>query len=349
MRLSYSLFTRVSKLTKGVITLSKRPTRKDVAKLASVSVATVSYVFNNSKQKISPETRQRVLDAIKELGYRPDAIARSLKTGQTFTVGMIVPTIASPGMAMMANVVQETLAENEYFAIIASTRERQDLEEKMVDLMVSQSVDGLIVCPVGVQSYKQLKSLEDDNVPLVFMDRHIPDIPADRVMTDNIKAARCAVQYLIQQGCNNLACVSFSSKASSALDRFEGARQGLQAEDEIEREIQNLIVEDPTGSLAEEAFLSFVEDHGLPDGILCTTQEIGVSVLKALRRMDIDYPMGNIVVFDADWAEMLAPPLPTVSQNFYDIGRIAAQLLIGRMSGSKDNPKSVYVEAQLII
>lgn len=327
---------------------NRRPTRKDVAKLAGVSVATVSYVFNNGPQRVSPATRQRVLKAIKTLGYRPDAIARSLKTGQTHTVGLIVPTIASPGMAMMANVVQETLAGNDYFVIMASTREKQSLEEKMIDLMVAQSVDGLIVCPVGTYPYKQLSQLENDNIPLVFMDRHIPAIPADRVMTDNINAAKRAVQHLVKQGCRKLVCVSFSSTASSALDRLEGCRQGLQTSDGRIGEIHNLTVEDPTGSLAEAVFLSFIERFGLPDGIVCTTGEIGVSVLKALRRSTIDYPMQNMVVFDADWAEMLTPSLPTISQDFYEVGQITAQLLIKRMTGSSDHHQSVYIDAQLI-
>jgi DNA-binding LacI/PurR family transcriptional regulator len=310
----------------------------------------VSYVINNSPQKISPETRQRVLEAIEKLRYRPDAIARSLKTGNTYTVGLIVPTIASPGMAMMANVAQETLASNDYFSIMASTRENQSLEEKTLELMVSQSVDGLIVCPVGVHPYEQLKRIEEESIPLVFMDRHIPDFPADRVMTDNASVTKRAVQYLVEQGCRKMVCVSFSSRASSALDRYEGCLQGLQADDcTTTGEIRNLIVEDPTGSLAKAAFLSFIEHFGLPDGILCTTQEIGVGVLKALRRRNIDYPMQNVVVFDADWAEMLTPSLPTISQNFDEVGRIAAQLLIKQMSGSSDPPQSIYVDAQLII
>jgi LacI family transcriptional regulator len=330
--------------------MSKRPTRNDVAKLAGVSVATVSYVVNNSPQKVSPETRQRVLEAIEKLKYRPDAIARSLKTGKTYTVGLIVPTIASPGMAMMVNVVQETLASNDYFAIMASTRENQSLEEKTLELMISQSVDGLIVCPVGVHPYEQLKRIEEESIPLVFMDRHIPDFPADRVMTDNTSVTKRAVQYLVEQGCRKMVCVSFSSRASSALDRYEGCLQGLQADyGTATGEIRNLIVEDPTGSLAKAAFLSFIERFGLPDGILCTTQEIGVSVLNALRRRNIDYPMQNVVVFDADWAEMLTPSLPTISQNFDEVGRIAAQLLIKQMSGSSDPPQSIYVDAQLII
>ncbi|MCD4672649.1 MAG: LacI family transcriptional regulator [Anaerolineaceae bacterium] len=327
--------------------MSKRSTRSEVAKLARVSVATVSYVVNNGPQKVSPETRQRVLDAVEELRYRPDAIARSLKTGHSHIVGVIVPTVASPGMAMMANIIQETLASNDYFAIIASTRERQDLEEKMVDLMVSQSVDGLIVCPVGIQHYQQLEDLADNNIPLVFMDRHIPDFPADRVMTDNVAVTKQAVRYLVKQGCRKMVCISFSRTASSAIDRFEGCLQGLQTDDGTVAEIKNLIVEDPTGSLAEAAFFSFIESYGLPDGIVCTTQEIGISVLKALRSQKIAYPMQKFIIFDADWAEMMMPPLPMISQNFFEIGRKTVQLLIERMKDSSNPFQFVHIEANL--
>jgi LacI family transcriptional regulator len=320
-----------------------------VAKLAGVSVATVSYVINDSPQQISQETRERVLAAIDQLGYRPDHIARSLKTGQTFTVGVVIPTIASPGMAMMANVVQESLLERDYFAIITSTREKQTLEEKMLDLMVSQSVDGLIICPTGVRQYEELKNLRENDVPVVFMDRRIENFPADYVMTNNIKATRQAVDYLIEGGCRRILCISFSSSASSAVDRVTGCREGAAASGVAGVEVQSLVVEDPTGALAEPAFLDFVASSGLPDGVVCTTQEIGVSVLKALRTKEIEYPHKNLVVFDADWGVMLAPPVPIISQNFIRIGRTAVRLLIERINGLQEAPRGIYVDAELIV
>lgn len=327
--------------------MNKRPTRKDVARLARVSVATVSYVINNSPSKISPETRQRVLDAVRKLGFRPDAIARSLKTGYTKTIGIIIPTIASPGMAMMTNVVQEVMMEEDYFVIVASTRERQYLEEKMVELMISQSVDGLVVCPVGTRPYDQLRRLEAEKIPLVFMDRCIPDYTADLVMTNNIQAARQAGEYLVQRGCRNVLCISFSDTASSARDRLEGCRLGFRGAGIPDEAVKNLTVEDPTGLRAEAAFLSFMDQFGLPDGILCTTEEIGVCIVKAFHQRRINFPPQNIVIFDADWAEMLNPPLPTISQNFFEIGRTAARLLLERLSGSSKPSQSFYIDAQL--
>jgi LacI family transcriptional regulator len=329
--------------------VSRKPTRDDVAKLAGVSVATVSYVINDSPQQISQETRERVLAAIDQLGYRPHLIARSLKTGQTFTIGVIVPTIASAGMAMMANVVQESLLERDYFTIITSTREKQSLEEKMIDLMVSQSVDGFIICPVGVRTYDELHALASSDVPVVFMDRRIPDFPADFVMTDNVQATHDAVQYLLGEGCRDILCISFSSSASSALDRMAGCQKGIDASRIKDAALRTLVVEDPTGALAEQSFASFLDVYGLPDGLVCTTEEIGVSVLKALRRQKIDYPYKNLVVFDADWGAMLAPPVPVILQNFTQIGRTAVDLLIERINGTDTPPRTILVEADLIV
>ncbi len=329
--------------------MSRKPTRDDVAKLAGVSAATVSYVINDSPQQISQETRERVLEAIKQLGYRPDHIARSLKTGQTFTIGVIVPTIASAGMAMMANVVQESLLERDYFAIITSTREKQSLEEKMIDLMVSQSVDGFIICPVGVSNYDEIQALESSDVPVVFMDRHIPGYPADFVMTNNVQATRDAVQYLLGEGCREILCISFSASASSALDRMAGCQEGIDISGIKDAALRKLVVEDPTGALAEQAFVAYLEAYGPPDGVVCTTEEIGVNVLKALRSQGINFPHKNLVVFDADWGAMLAPPVPVILQNFTRIGRTAVDLLIERINGTDVPPKTILVEADLVI
>lgn len=326
--------------------LSRRPTRRDVAQLAGVSVATVSYVVNKGPQKLSPETRKRVHEAVDKLGYRPDPIARSLKTGYSKTIGLIVPTIASPGMAMMANIVQETLMGQDYFVITANTREQQKLENNMLELMLSQSVDGLILCPVGNMLSEQITLIINEKFPIVFMDRFIPDYSANLVVTDSIKATKQAAHYLVDLGCKTMLCISFSDKASSAIDRYKGCCQGFLEAGIPDENVINLIVDDPTGILAEVAFLSYIDRYGLPEGIVCTTQEIGISVFKALSHRNISFPLQKVVIFDADWAEMMNPRIPTISQNFLEIGRTTAKLLLEQLGDSTTPPQSVYVEAR---
>ena len=170
--------------------MAKRPTRDDVAKLAGVSVATVSYVINDGPRPVAEDTRARVLEAVEQLGYRPHAIARSLKTGRTCTVGLLIPTLLSPGFAYLINEVEDCLASQDYALVLASSHEDSERERRMLDVMVSQSIDGLLYTPSGPRLRDQVAGLIENDVPVVFLDRYIPGVPADTVMTDNVQAGR---------------------------------------------------------------------------------------------------------------------------------------------------------------
>ncbi len=330
--------------------MSRKPTRNDVAKLAEVSVATVSYVINNSPKPISAETKNRVLEAVAKLNYQPDLIARSLKTGKTYVIGLVIPSIASPFLADLANIVHEALLEHDYTVTMTNTREDQKVENQVLDLLNSQSVDGLIVCPASFNTIpNNLIRQRERAVPIVFMDRYISGFEADAVFTDNVKVTQQATDYLIQQGCRQILCISFSRTASSGLDRVKGFRRSLVKHELGFDEQQVMVVEDPTGVLAEAAILGHVDAHGVPDGIICTTQEIGISVVKAFKRRAINYPAQRLVVFDADWAKLLDPPLPMVKQNSQDIAQTAVRLLLDRLNGESAPYRTVYVDAQLVI
>ena len=349
----YSVFTRVNldgMQEEGKVPLKKRSTRRDVAELAGVSVATVSHVVNNGPKNVSAETRQRVLNAVKHLGYRVDAIARSLKTGSSRIIGLVIPNIGSPGQAIMASVVQEALIKQGYMMTMANSRNNYQVEASMLDMMISQSVDGLIIVPAGNMVHEELLLLQEQGVPLVFLDRYIPGFEADRVVTDNMKAAQRATEYLLRQGCRRILCVTFSDEASSAIGRLAGYRRGLEAAGIPAEEEEVLVVEDLLGSFAEAMVLSYIGRKGIPDGLFCTSQEIGISVVKALRRRGLEFPAENIVIFDAEWAELLNPPIPTVMQNFQELAETATHLLVDRLKNNKEMTfQTVYVDARLIV
>ena len=137
--------------------MAKRPTRNDVARLAGVSVATVSYVINNGPRPVSEETRARVLGAVQQLSYRPHAIARSLKTGRTHTVGLLIPTLLSPGFAYLINEVEDCLAQHDYTLVLASSHENGERERRVLDVMASQSIDGLLFTPSTARQRDQCR------------------------------------------------------------------------------------------------------------------------------------------------------------------------------------------------
>jgi LacI family transcriptional regulator len=332
--------------------MAKRPTRDDVAKLAGVSVATVSYVMNNGPRPVSQVTRSRVLDAIEQLGYRPHAIARSLKTGRTCTVGLLTPTLLSPGFAYLINEVEDCLASHDYALVLASSHEDCDREQRMLDVMVSQSIDGLLYTPSGPWLRDQLVTLIENDVPVVFLDRHIPGVPADTVMTDNVEAGRQATEYLIRRGCRHIVCVSFSHEASAAVDRVEGYRQALRAHHLPVDETMILVIPDPAGEAGMSALVGYSDRFGLPDGIMCNNQTHTIGVLKALKERGVRIPDQVAIVggfFVSPWDTLLEPPLPLVNQDMQRMARQAVEFLMQRLNGDDSPPRTVLLDPELIV
>jgi LacI family transcriptional regulator len=331
--------------------MAKRPTRYDVARLAGVSVATVSYVVNGGPAHVSDETRQRVLHAIEQLGYRPHAIARSLKTGRTRTVGLLIPTLLSPGFAYLINEVEDCLASHSYALLLASSHENGERERQVLDVLVSQSVDGLLFTPSSARCRQRVVQVISDGLPVVFLDRYIPDVPADTVMTDNVEAGRQATECLIRQGRRRIVCISFSDEASAALDRVEGYRQALCQHGLPVDERMILVVPDPSGEASMSALLKYRADFGLPDGILCTNQTHTIGVMKVLRQWGIRIPDQVAVVggfFVSPWDTLLEPPLTLVNQDMRLMACKAVEFLMQRLQGCDLPPRTLLLEPEIM-
>ena len=332
--------------------MPKRPNRNDVANLAGVSVATVSYVVNDRPGRVSEKTRQLVLQAVDQLGYQPHAIARSLKTGRTNTVGLLIPTLLSPGFAYLINEVEDCLADRGYALVLASSHEDVQRERRVLEVMVSQSVDGLLFTPSSMSCGDRLVQLMREGLPVVFLDRCIPDVPADTVMTDNVRAGQQATEYLIHQGCRRIVCVSFSHEASAALDRVRGYREAMGEHGLPSDNGMVLVIPDPSGEEGVSALLQYVAEHGVPDGIMCTNQLHTIAVVKALRQQGIGIPDQVAVVggfFVSPWDALVEPALPLVDQDMRHMARQAVEFLMERVQGCDLPPRTVLLDARLIV
>ena len=175
--------------------MNKRPTRKDVAALAKVSVATVSYVVNGGPRPVAAETRERVLNAVEQLGYRPHAIARSLKTGNTHTVALLAQSLIEPFTGYFVNAIERCLDKHGYELILASSHEDREREKRLLDVLAARSIDGLLYIPVSNKDPEPVLAIIDEGIPVIFVDRYIPGVPADVVMSDNVAATRQLTDY----------------------------------------------------------------------------------------------------------------------------------------------------------
>jgi LacI family transcriptional regulator len=334
--------------------LNKRPTRSDVARLAKVSVATVSYVVNNGPRPVAGETKQRVQDAIKELDYKPHAIARSLKTGQTQTIGVLVPNVVAGYFGHLVTEIELRLAERGYSMLLANSQEDHEREKRMLALLSERSIDGLLHVPISHKNAGIIEELINDGIPVVFMDRDTPNVHADRVMTDNINAARQVTSYLIQKQCKRILCLTFHDEASSAFERVAGYRQAL--EEHCMPVDENLIMftKWPFGDSVETMLEQHFSLYGIPDGIFCTVEGFLAGTIRVARKFARESDThiqvaGGFTASFSPWTELLENPIPILRQKTETIAKQAVNDLMLRLQGDKSPPHITLVEAEFHI
>jgi len=329
----------------------KRPKISDVAMLAGVSNATVSYVINNGPRMVSEKTRQRVNEAIETLGYYPYVAARNMRKGNTQTVGFLVQSLISPFVSALVNSIEKYLTKNNYHLILASAHEDHKREAYMLNALANQSIDGLLYIPTSSINGVFINRLIQNGLPVVLVDRKINDVSADLVMTDNFSAAKKATDYLIKNDCKHIMCISFSEEASSAIDRVEGYRSAL-----IERNLPFddryiLIHQYTLEEKIEEKFMEKISQIGLPDGIICMTDSIFIDIIKVLKKMGVNVPNQVHVTgsfYNSPWNALIEPPLPVVNQNHELIAKYSVQFLLERINGFNQDPRTKLVEAEYI-
>lgn len=201
------------------------PTIREVALRAEVSPTTVSHVINNTRF-VSADARQRVLDAMAKLNYRPNVLARSLRRGETRTLGLILPDSVNPFFAEIARAIEDTAFLNGYNVILCNSENELTKEQVYVDVLVNKQVDGLIFVATGDHS-PSLEQLLGDGLPVVVVDRRLSNLKVDTVLTDNLQGGLTATRYLSDLGHQRIACVTGPNLTPSA-ERVIGYRQALE-------------------------------------------------------------------------------------------------------------------------
>src|SRR5512139_153551 len=200
---------------------------RDVARLAGVAPITVSRVVNGGNN-VAEETRQRVQQAIDQLHYVPNTLAKSLRSRQSHTIALIVPDITNPFWTTVARGVEDTAAENDYRTILCNTDEDPAKETNYLNLLVERRVDGVIIAP-ATRERKRLALLQQLQVPCVLIDRRVEGFKADLVYGDSHTGTRLLIDHLIGLGHRRIALINGPSTISSAQDRAEGYRESLEA------------------------------------------------------------------------------------------------------------------------
>ncbi|HAM80007.1 LacI family DNA-binding transcriptional regulator [Ornithinibacillus bavariensis] len=318
------------------------PTIKDVAKMAGVSVATVSRVINNSGY-VNEVTKKRVEQAISQLNYRPNNVARSLFHGRSQMIALLVPDIMNPFFPELARAVEDFAKLNDYTFVLCNTDDDPEKEMHYIYALEQKSVDGIIV----VSSTVTEKSLQGIHVPIVALDR-IVSAKLPSITVKNRDGARQAVKYLKQLGCKRIAHICGPDNVSNTKERLGGYIDEVKNEEWF---LSSYVVSgDYQYDKAMDATKNLLKSHPEVDGIFVANDLMGVGVLKAAQELGLKVPEDiQIIGFDGiSLGEKITPSITTMKQPIYEMGTRAAQLLIQQINEPNQQVQHEKYEVTLV-
>jgi LacI family transcriptional regulator len=324
---------------------------KDIAEDLGVSLVTVSKVLRN-KPGVGEITRKRVLKRVRELNYRPNMLARSLASGKSYTVGLIVPDLVHTFFAEMAKGVSAGLRKASYQLILASAEEEPELEQQEIEHLLARGVDALLIasCQNNAGSFK---SLLKSKIPYVLIDRYLPKVDGNFVGTDDIAAGRVATEHLIHLGRKRIAHIG-GEQISTSVGRLNGYKEALAANNlPFRRELVEIRsrLEEAGVEIGSHAMTDLLKLKKRPDAVFCYNDLTAVGAIRCLRENRLRVPEDVAVIGCGNLrlSEYLEVPLSTIDQSTQQQGEEAAALaltLIDRKSKGKG--KHLLIEPKLI-
>jgi DNA-binding LacI/PurR family transcriptional regulator len=320
---------------------------KDIAKAAGVSHSTVSRALADSPL-VAEETKRRVRRLAKEMGYSPSAIARGLVTKHTYTVGLVVTTIADPFVAEVVGGIEETALDNGYSVILCDSNAEPQREITAVRTLREKRVDGIIVTASRVGNL-YLPLLEEVEVPIVLVNNQQEGRYVYSVATDNVHGGEMAINHLLELGHRRIGYIAVPEKTSSSLERLKGYKRALQAH---EIEVTDSLISSGNGwpDGGESGMRQLLALSSPPTAVFCYNDMTAVGAIAEAKRMGFRVPQDiSVVGFDdIAFAAYLDPPLTTVAQRKYDMGQIAMEMLLDILAG-EDAVSDINLHGRLVV
>jgi LacI family transcriptional regulator len=326
-------------------------TVRDVARRAGVSTSTVSHVLNQTRF-VSDDLRDRVLAAMHELEYHPNAAARMLSLKRSHALGLIVSDIRNPFFASITRGVEDVAQEHGYTVVLCNSDEDLARETACLKTLQSRQVDGVLLASAGVAD-EHVTRLLHAGYPIVLVDRDLPDLGAPAVLLDNEGAAYSAVRHLLERGHRRIGMISGRGSISTTTERVAGYQRALR-EAGIDLDGQLVISGESTsegGAAATHALLDTVPP---PTAIFSGNNLMSIGALHAIASRNLTVPDDVALVgfddFPFPWSDAFRPHLTTVAQPTYELGRRAAETLVQILDGSTRQPaQRTVLEGKLVI
>jgi len=322
-------------------------TIKDVAKKAGVSVATVSYVINGTRN-VAPETAARVRAAMEELSYHPNAVAQSLRTRTTHVIGAVISDISNPFFATLIRGAEDCARENGYSLLICNTSEKLENELVYLQLLSRKRVDGMIIAPTG-KNDGLIKDLIARGMQIVFIDRKVEGVAAPAVLSENEEGAYQATRYLIEQGHRKIGIVLGLPHVSTTTERLHGYERAL-AEAGIAADPSLIVYGHSQVEGARKASVTLLDRADRPSAVFATNNLMTIGLMMAIHDLELRCPQDvSVIGFDDfDWAAAFNPPLTTVAQDPYLIGEKAVEILFANLNQHNRSTVEVRIPTRFL-
>lgn len=325
---------------------------KDIAKIADVSIATVSLVLSgkNEKGRVSEELANKIRKIAKSLNYQPNRLAVGLKSGKTNTVGLIVADISNSFFGKLAYFIQKEMENHHYAVIILNTDESSVQSRKMTELLLSRRVDGIIIVPTD-NEFQLINELMLSKTPLVVVDRPFYELNVSSVYTNNYVMANNATNYLIHNGCKRILSISYDNSLSNICERRQGYKDALKNADlwneSLMKTVRFKYLEEEINKVLDE----YINPKNNIDGIFFTTNTIATIGLKVLLKKGVKIGTDILIVCydENDIFDFLNFSIPHIVQPIKEMGTVATQLLLSQINNQSFKNEKVQLEASLKI
>lgn len=326
---------------------------KDIANDLGLSVVTISKVLRNHPD-IGDATRKRVLKRVKELNYQPNFAARSLITGQTWTIGLVVPDLLHPFFAQIAKLISGEVRKQGYSLFISSSDEDPDLERQEIKQLLARHVDVMLIAS-SQRTEESFREIEEQKIPFILLDRHLSGLECNFVGVDDRAVGILATSHLFEQGCKRIAHIR-GPEVSTAIGRLEGYKRVLASH--RMRPLPGHIVSigasgDNRGERGGyEAAKKLLANKKRPDGIFCFNDPVALGTMRAILDAGLRIPEDVAVVGcgNLSYSDFLRVPLSSIDQGCNMIGKRAAALaLILAHNKAPMHPRSELILPHLVV
>lgn len=318
---------------------TQRVSITDIAKKAGFSTTTVSRVLNGKAEnyRISLKSQQKIKRVAQDMQYVPNHFAANLRSGKSNTIALIVPSISNPFFANLVSEINAEIRKHGYLTIIGDSDENLTIEKMEIEQLWARNIEGLVIAPCGNQ-WKHIKSLYDNGLPIVCVDRYFEDLDIPYVSTDNYVGAQMATSHLIDNGHTLIACIQGVQSSTPNRLRIKGFEETMK---KAKLEEYTIVGDDFTVRNGYVGTKLLLQKNNRPTAIFTLSNTIAMGCMKALKEENIRIPDDiSLITFDEHpYLDYLSTPLSCIAQPVNDISKIVLKYLLAQITNRDIKPK----------